>query len=344
MDMCQAVTGIRCEANANAVSGEHSRLFDPPGTKILKSHKRLGQCAMGLVGALLLTAIGSEAGRTAIAEVVEQRTQPFTATARALAPPPTYATGGTLRWDITLAVNAPVGCASAAHAEVLLSAPRLDLWRCSGAAARVLVGTRTDGTRWTRPLVHVSGTRRIDLHVGSARADSVTLGSLEVLDSVTGETRIPPPLRIIADTPPRPMPVFTVHGPASCPRDGGACYGYNTEGTHAGLIRIERDSRVSVLEKPQHKWLAPIVVSDLQQGAEGRTLLLAETWLFRGTNWVRFAIFDLARGKRVFEQIHGKGRKVSSPRIVPGPNGRAAFFYRDATGEQHVVINYRVRQ
>jgi hypothetical protein len=204
----------------------------------------------------------------------------------------------------------------------------------------VLVGTRPDGTRWTRPLVQVSGTHRIDLYVGSARADTLTLDSLEVLDPATGNTRISPPLRNV-DTPPRPMPLFTIHGPVTCPLDAGPCYGYSAEGQYAGLVRIERDGRVTVLEKPQKKWLAPFVISDLQPGPGGRTLLLAETWLYRGTTWVRFAIFDLAAGRRVFEQRHGEGRVVSNPRIVPGPNDQAAFFYRDDTGARHVVVNYR---
>jgi len=291
---------------------------------------------------LLLAVTGNVAARMPVAEAIEERTQPMTATARELAPPPAYADDGSLRWESMPAASAPVDCAPTAPAQVLLSAPRLDLWRCSGAAARVLVGTRPDGTRWTRPLVHVSGTRRIDLYVGGARTDAITLDSLEVLDPATGETRVPAPLHTVADTPPRSMPVFTVHGPASCSLDAGPCYGYNAEGAHAGLLRIERDGRVIVLEKPQHKWLAPIVVSDLQPGPGGRTLLLAETWLFRGTKWVRFAIFDLANGKRVFEQRHGEGRVVSNPRVVSGPNDQAAFFYRDDTGERHVVVNYRI--
>jgi hypothetical protein len=291
--------------------------------------------------ALLLATAGSGAARTPVAQAIEERTQPITAVARDLAPPPSYSADGGLRWQFAPAANAPADCAPTAPAEVLLGAPRVELWRCRAAGARVLVGTRPDGTRWTRPLVHISGSHRIDLYVGSARADALTLDSLEVLDPATGDTRVPPPLRTV-DAPPRPMPVFTVHGPVSCPLDAGPCYGYSAEGAHAGLVRIERDGRVAVLEKPQNKWLAPIVISDLQPGPGGRTLLLAETWLFRGTKWVRFAIFDLATGKRVFEQRHGEGRMVSNPRIVTGPNNLAAFFYRHDTGARHVVVNYRI--
>jgi hypothetical protein len=278
--------------------------------------------------------------RTPAAEAIDERTLPISASTMAPGSPPAYAADGTLRWPTEPSGAAPADCDSTTPEEALLASPPVALWRC-GSSGRLLVGTRRDGTPWVRPLVYLSGTHRIDLHVGSARADGLTLNTLEVLDPATGKTLLPPPLRFV-DAPPRPLPVFAVHSPVTCPLDGGACYGYNPEGPSAGLVRIERDGRMTVLEPPQRKWRAPIDTSDLQFGPGGHTLLLAETWLFRGTKWVRFAIFDLATGRRIFEQRHGEGRVVSNPRIVPGPGNQAAFFYRDATGARYVVVNYRI--
>jgi len=144
--------------------------------------------------------------------------------------------------------------------------------------------------------------------------------------------------------PPRTIPVISVNGPVTCPRGDGPCYGYSAEGAQAGLLRIERDGRVTVLEKPQTSWLAPIVANDLQLSPDGRLLFIAEAWLFRGSKWVRFAIFDLERGGRAFERRHGEGRVVSNPRLLLGPNNRVAFFYRDDTGARHVVVNYRLHR
>lgn len=295
-----------------------------------------------VAAALTLTAVPASAARPPAAETVEQRAQAVI-TGAPDPVPPAYAADGTLHWEPPQPSSPPADCTpTTAPVEVLLSAPRIEVWRCGGLLPRVLAGQRPDGTRWTRPLLHVSGPYRIDRYVGTVRADAITLDTLEVIDPASGSTLVPPPLRMV-DTPPRPMSAITVNGPVTCPRDTGACYGYNAEGQHAGLLRIERDGRVTVLEKPQRKLLAPIAISDLQFGPSGRTLLIAESWLFRGTKWVRFAIFDLATGKRVLEQRHGEGRVVSNPRIITGPDNRAAFFYRDDTGAQYVVVHYRLR-
>lgn len=273
----------------------------------------------------MLAGLARPAAAAVRAELVEERTTPFARDAPAMRPVLSFSADGSLAWTPPPAQTPPPGCTPNAAAEVVLGAPQVLLWRCSVAPKRLLVGTAPDGRRWTRALEHLSGSHRIDTYFGSARGDAVTLSTLEVLDPATGDAVKAAPVRAV-DGPPRTVPVFGITGPVTCPRGDGPCYGYSADGAQAGLLRIARDGRIAVLEKPQTSWLAPVVPNDLQLSPEGRLLFTAETWLFRGTKWVRFAIFDLERGERAFERKHGEGRVVGDPRLLPGPEGRVAFF------------------
>lgn len=244
-------------------------------------------------------------------------------------------------WQLTPlpAIAPPPGCVPASPAETLLAKPRVDLFRCQAGFAKTLVGVGTDGSRWTRALRQQSGAHALDLYVGSANGGAITLDTLEVIDPASGKTLKFAPMKLV-DTPSRPMPIVRISGPLACPPDGGDCFGAVAEGEPAGLLRVGRNGRVSVLEKPQSRWFAPIAVADIQ--IAGDRLLLAEEWLFRGTKWVRFAVVDANSGKRLFEERHGEDRVVGNPRIVRGPAGEVAFHYRDATAGRLVMVRYRI--
>ena len=256
-----------------------------------------------------------------------------------LANGPPHHDGRQWRWDELPALPPPLACAPSGPAATLLAAPRVDLFRCQAGFPKSMVGIGADGAPWSRALRHQSGPRAIDLYVGTANAQRITLDTLETIDPATGKTLKFAPMKLI-DTPPRAMPVVRVTGPVACPDDGGDCFGAIGEGEPAGLLRIARDGGVTVLEKPQTKWFAPIAIADIQLA--GEHLLLAEEWLYRGTKWVRFAIVDPATGKRLFEERHGEDRVVGSPRIVVGPNGEVVFHYRDATAGRQVMVRYRL--
>lgn len=251
---------------------------------------------------------------------------------------PPHHDGHQWRWEQLPPLPPPAGCTPNGPAETLLAAPRVDLFRCQAGAPKALVGAGPGGS-WTRPLRHPSGPHAIDLYVGTANARQITLDTLETLDPATGKTLKFAPMKLI-DTPPRAMPVVRITGPVACPADGGDCFGAVGEGDPAGLLRIARDGRVTVLEKAQSKWFAPIAIADIQ--LSGERLLLAEEWLYRGTKWVRFAIVDAATGKRLFEERHGEDRVVGNPRIVTGPDGEVVFHYRDATAGRQVMVHYRL--
>lgn len=303
----------------------------------------LAVCAALFASTLAVAGAGNAARLPLRAEVMGEQSLPIAAAASTLRPVPWIDPAGIVRWRTPPPPKVPAGCVPSAPVEWVLDEPPVLLWRCVAAPARRLVGGAPDQPGWIRPLEHVSGTHRIDVHLGSARADAITLNTLEVLDPATGATIAVPPLRSV-DTPPRTVPIVGIHGPVTCPPSGGPCYGYVAEGVQAGLLRIGRDGKTAVLETPKRSRLAPIVMNDLQLSADGQLLFIAETWLFRGTKWVRFAIFDLARGKRMFEQRHGNGRVVSDPRLVLGAGDRVAISYRDDTGGRHVAVSYRVRR
>ena len=86
--------------------------------------------------------------------------------------------------------------------------------------------------------------------------------------------------------------------------------------------------------------LGPIPILDIQIDTSGRYLLLGEQWYFRGTNWVRFAVFDLDKRRRVFEEKHGQGTWSSEPRIVVDKDGHVAFSY--LSNSEHVLVHYRI--
>lgn len=247
--------------------------------------------------------------------------------------------GNRWHWDDLPALPPPPECSPTGPAETLLAEPRVDLFRCQAGFPKTLVGVAPDGTRWHRPLRHRSGEHAIDLYVGTANRQRITLDTLETLDPASGKTLAFAPMKMI-DTPPRAMPVFRITGPVACPADRGDCFGAIGEGEAAGLLRISRDGKVSVLAKPQTKWFAPIAIADIR--IAGNRLLLAEEWLYRGTKWVRFAVVDAASGKRLFEERHGDGRVVSAPRLVAGANDEVAFTYRDATAGRQVMVRYRL--
>lgn len=247
--------------------------------------------------------------------------------------------GSSWRLDPLPAIPPPAGCVPAAPPETLLAEPRVDLFRCQAGFAKTLVGDGGDGSRWTRELRHRSGPHTIELYVGSANAQAITLDTMEVIDPASGRTLKFAPMKLI-DTPPRAMPIVRVSGALACPPDGGDCFGAIGEGDPAGLLRINRDGNVSVLEKPQTRWFAPIVITDIQ--IAGDRVLLAEEWLYRGSKWVRFAVVDAVTGKRLFEERHGEDHVAGSPRIVSGPAGEIAFHYRDATIGRKVMVRYRL--
>lgn len=242
-------------------------------------------------------------------------------------------------WDDLTALAPPPGCEPSGQAETLLASPRVDLFRCQAGFPKTLVGVGPDGTRWHRALRHPSGGHAVDLYVGTANPQRITLDTLETLDPANGKTLAFAPMRMV-DTPSRAMPVVRITGPVACPADRGDCFGAIVEGEPAGLLRISRDGQVTVLEKPQTKWFAPIAIADIR--IAGDRLLLAEEWLYRGTKWVRFAVVDASSGKRMFEERHGEDRVVSAPRIVAGENGEVAFIYRDATAGRQVMVRYRI--
>lgn len=295
------------------------------------------------VTAWTLAGAGHAARLPPRADVTGEQSLSISADAPAPRPVPWIDRGGIVRWRAPPAPKVPADCVPSAPVEWVLDEPPVFLWRCAAAPARRLVGGVPNQPGWIRPLEHVSGTHRIDVHLGSARADAITLNTLEMLDPATGATIAVPPLRSV-HTPPRTVPIVGIHGPVTCPPSGEPCYGFVAEGAQAGLLRIARDGQTTVLETPKRSRLAPIVMNDLQLSADGQLLFIAETWLFRGTKWVRFAIFDLARRKRVFEQRHGDGRVVSDPRLVLGAGDRVAISYRDDTGGRHVAVSYRVRR
>lgn len=283
--------------------------------------------------ALALQALPA-AGAAALAERFAREERAFSETA-----PPPYFDGRQWRWETVAPLPAPEGCTPGSPPQILLASPRVDLFRCQGGFPATLVGSGPDGSLWTRPLRHPSGPYSLDLYVGSANAQRITLDTLEGIDAASGRTLQAAPMKLI-DTPPRAMPVVRVSGPVACPADGGDCFGAVAEGEVAGLLRIARDGRLTVLAKPQAKWFAPIAIADIQ--IAGDRLLLAEEWLFRGTKWVRFAIVDATTGRRLFEERHGEDRVVGDPRIVVAPNGELAFHYRDATAGRQVMVRYRL--
>lgn len=252
---------------------------------------------------------------------------------------PPYFETGEWHWNEQASLPPPLGCEPSAPNETLLARPRVDLFRCQKGFPRTLVGTTATGPNWTRPLRHQSGTHTVDLYVGSVNPGAITLDTLEVIDPGSGRTLQSAPMRMI-DAPLRAMPIVRITGPVTCPPEGGDCFGAVGEGQNAGLLRITRDGRALVLEKPQRKRFAPIAITDIQ--LVGDRLLLAEEWQFRGTKWVRVAVVDPSSGKRLFEERHGEDRVVSDPRIVLGTDGEIAFHYRDATAGRAVMIRYRI--
>jgi hypothetical protein len=95
---------------------------------------------------------------------------------------------------------------------------------------------------------------------------------------------------------------------------------------------------------PERHLLAPIYIVELQLDATERYLLVGEEWRNRGPHWVRFSIYDLGSGRRIFEERHGEGDSCREPRITAGPDGHVAFSYRNESKMKRTIVHYRLRE
>lgn len=250
-----------------------------------------------------------------------------------------------IQWN-RLATSTPPSdfiCPSLADSRGVLAHPRVDIWRCADKA--YLVGIAANGEqRWIREMAYLLDSYRFTQDVAGANESSLTLSNLETWSPETGKT-LPPSALVYDSASGRRGPKFGVHYAAVYHASSGDYFTYDPSGTifhdKGGLYRMNAASGASErLMSKSSSFLAPIDIRAIQIDASGRYLLLGEHWGSRGTNWVRFVIFDLEKRQRVFEEKHGQGTNTSQPRIVVGQDGDVAFSY--LSNNEHVLVHYRI--
>ena len=252
---------------------------------------------------------------------------------------------GVIQFDDDVTSQPPVDvCVKVANVRAVLARPRVDHWQCADGKS-YLTGTSTGGLRWTRALEFLSGTYRIRLYPIGAGADGLVLSDLEVWSPVNGKTRRPAPVRQLTKERSAPRYSFGRTATYRTTQDDFFIYdaGSKQLDDKGGLYRLAPASGDHErLAGTQRDRFAPVEVIEIRLDTTGRYLLLGELSLFRGPNWTRFAVFDLLRNKRVFEERHGEGSIIHEPRIVVGPDGRVAFSYRDGGQREMVVVHYQL--
>lgn len=258
---------------------------------------------------------------------------------------PYFDAQGVMQFDDDVISRPPVDvCAKAANVRAVLARPRVDHWQCADGKS-YLAGASTGGIRWTRALEFPSGTYRIRLYPIGASADGLVLSDLEVWSPVNGKTLRPATVRQLTKERSAPRYSFGRAATYRAAQDDFFVYdaGSKQLDDKGGLYRLAPTSGdYERLAGTQRDRFAPVEVIEIRLDTTGRYLLLGELSLFRGPNWTRFAVFDLLRNKRVFEERHGEGSIIHEPRIVVGPDGRVAFSYRDGGQREMVVIHYQL--
>jgi hypothetical protein len=227
----------------------------------------------------------------------------------------------------------------------VLARPRVDIWRCGNGSAFLAGGSETAAHRWIRELVYPSGQYRIAQRVLGANTVGLVLSTLDIWSADTGKTRIEAPVNYFPAEQ-RAVPKFSFVYAGAYHALTGDYFVYDPRGVRfdekGGVYRVHATKNTWERLMPvASKLLAQVDVLDIQIDASGHYLLLGEDWQYRGHNWVRFAVFDLDKRRRVFEERHGEGTFSSEPRIVVGADGHIAFSYR--IQRENVLVRYRIK-
>lgn len=247
--------------------------------------------------------------------------------------------------------QSPAGFALYPRRTVLL-APRVDLRRCprsagAGTDTSLLGLDATGNLTWQRPLVFVSGERKIEQWLLGATSEGLVLSSFEVWSPVSGATLVPPRTHPVGPEG-RPVPDHQFTGAALYHSTRGEIFHFTAEVTlvrrEGGLFRFDPKSGTQELLHPvTASWMGTHdQVEAMAVAPGGRLLLLARRSTVRGASSVSFAVFDLDRKRYVFEERHGEGHVCSAPLVAVGPKGQVVFTYRDENERQHVVVSYEV--
>ena len=76
--------------------------------------------------------------------------------------------------------------------------------------------------------------------------------------------------------------------------------------------------------------------------ADGRHVLLAERFAFRGPGGVTLAVLDLDRRAIVYQDRFSEDHFCADPQVVLGPRNDFGFAYLDATAARRVLVHYRL--
>jgi hypothetical protein len=302
----------------------------------------IGLCANALFALAVAPALATESAALTVkrVEVLDFRFDPASPV---MVNQAHFDSRGAIHFNRDPVATPPVDvCPDGGTARAVLAVPRVDLWRCRDGRS-LLAGIGANAApRWVRPLERRSGQFRLTENLIGANPHMLLLGSLEGWSPLDGTTRHVAPIKEIRGEQ-RSVPRYRFSYPGVYRANTTDFFAYDPEGEEAGLLRVvpgsDRRERLAPVERER---FAPIHVFDLQLDATGRYLLIAEEWAFRGPHWVRFAVFDIASRRRVFEERHGADGISREPHIVVGPDGHVAFAYRDDTRLSHVVVHYRL--
>lgn len=258
---------------------------------------------------------------------------------------PYFDARGVVQWNKQPVSLPPADvCGKVSYIKGLLAAPRIDYWMCASGEA-FIAGVAADGKlRWQRSLRMGSGTQPMNHRVIGVKPFGIVLDTLEVWSMQTGETVRAAPSRSVAPMP-RPVPIYRFNYAGVFQPSTNEFFVFDPSGIHSGgrggLLRLRADRLDKFVDAERHL-MAPVSVEDLEVDLDGRFLLIAETWHFRGPNWVRWSVYDLTRGRRVFEEKFKNGGVYSEPRITLGPSGHVLFSYRN--GMERVAVHYLIHQ
>ncbi|MBI3778297.1 MAG: hypothetical protein HY274_05215 [Gammaproteobacteria bacterium] len=259
---------------------------------------------------------------------------------------PYFDAHGVMQFDDDVILRPPNdACSKVVNVRALLARPRVDHWQCADGKS-YLAGMGAGSKHWARVLELPSGTHHIRLYPIGASADALVMSDLEVWSPLSGKTQRPAPARQLTKERSAPKYSFSSSAAYRAAQDDFIVYdaGSKQLDGKGGLYRLTPViGDYERLAGTHQDRFAPVEVAEIQLDATGRYLLLGELSLFRGPNWTRFAVFDLAQRKRVFEERHGEHSIIHEPRIVVGPDGHVAFSYRDGGQREMVVVHYRLR-